>query len=76
MKPGHGGRGQGKSEREEGSTPSATAQLRMVGYVFFVELFLNRGGPEETGWREKGIHPGSGPGLLQTAVMRYDDNLN
>ena len=29
-----------------------------------------RGGPEETGWREKGIHPGSGPGLLQTAVMR------
>ncbi len=35
-----------------------------------------RGGPEETGWREKGIHPGSGPGLLQTAVMRYNDNLN
>lgn len=29
----------GESEREEGSTPSATAQLRVVGYVFFVELF-------------------------------------
>ena len=42
MKPGHGGRGQGESAREEGSTPSATAQLRVVGYVFLLSFFDSR----------------------------------